>query len=162
MRTIWNLSAFSIAFLALIACNTAHIRGDRSAEKFDTLNVDLVGYMPSCIFSPALYVKKANGWTRVNTRLPLKGMYFLDGVFESGGCDFVQCVPIPKPLKIPLVEFIENGKRETPVRGAVDPQTWMARAFYSSALHGDIRLEFTYYKDSTCADTVKFTKEFHR
>ena len=67
------------------------------------LNID--GYLLACGNepSPLISVYKNNIWRTVNTQLPGKGNYFLDGKFIGYGmCDIILCQKIKNTTEIYL------------------------------------------------------------
>jgi hypothetical protein len=112
-------------------------------------------------------VKEHGIWRQVNNPFNnnKKPACYLDDKFIGiGMCDVVRCVKINKPLGVRLVEYVEVGKKEAPYPlSHSDTTSWgMLQMYKTVPLYGEIKIEFTYFIDSTCSKNKTFRKIFKR
>jgi hypothetical protein len=124
--------------IGLVGCITANPQVEN-----DNLNFEIYGYSISCTDTYTLYVDDNGNWKQVNTKLPSKGQYYLDGNYiDYGMCDVMTCDRLPEKNSIKLVEYVNSGKKfkdnlEVP-------------SFETRILHGKIKADVNYYSIVDC------------
>jgi hypothetical protein len=101
------------------------------------------GHYRSCFERFTVEVKSGAEWREVQTALPIKGQYVLDGTpIGHGMCDVVTCAPIERPLRVPLVELVVSSTTPRNADG------WPV--YESRPLRGEVRVRYPYFSNDSC------------
>jgi hypothetical protein len=127
-------------------------------QRTDYISVKLDGYKVDCCTEAVVSIKEHGTWRVVNQTLPGKGLYYLDDQFGGyGWWDVLSCIKIDS-LLVRLVEYKEIGMKEAPPNSGLSPKGIKIPVFKTIYLKGDIKIEITYYSNSTCTDNKVFTE----
>ena len=140
----------------LLADSAGKAESTPPADNSYQIHVD--GFMYNCPPNFKLSVNDNGIWKEVNRYLPPKGMYYLDGTFVNYGmCDDVRCVKINYPLTVNLVEYREGQTKEAPKGNGTK-----VLSYTSVPLHGEIKIEFSYFTNSTCSEMKTYSETITR
>lgn len=122
-----------------------------------SLEIDIEGYLESCIDEPVIFIYEDGDWIKPNRELPGKEMYFLDGTYYGYGmCDYIVCNKIKNPIQVSLVEYVKIGEREAPADSFLNEGAQVPE-YETKSLEGEIKIELNYYTDSQCNNKELFT-----
>ncbi len=136
--------------------------GTRESIREQSFTIEVDGYIKSCAWYPVVSVKDNGTWRQWNNpfnsgKTPL---CYLDDQFKPMGlCDYVTCQKI-STLTIPLVEYIQVGMKQAPLE--VSNNIGSLPMYKTVSLHGEIKVQFGYFADSTCRNEKTITVTFNR
>ena len=117
-------------------------------------NID--GYFKTCMDTSAMYKRINSSWEKVSTKLPGKGLYYLDNKFVGYGmCDFVVCTELPNPYTIQLVEYRNVGEKAPPSGSGYTANT--LPVYQTVSLSGDVKIDIQYFSDENCQNKKTFS-----
>ena len=146
-----------LLLVASFSCSGVKRLSESDVYENDFVQIEFTGYMQIGMSDLTVSLQEHGGWRRVGE--PPREPHYLGKQFvdDRWPPDVIYCKKNTTPIRVQLVEYIEIGTMDSPPQAG---SAWgpILRVYKAIPLHGEIRIQFKYYQDSTCTDEKLFTQ----